>query len=582
MRKVKWLAVCLALVLLTTVCSGLSVVADITGKTFEKSTVYTSTESFSQVPGTFEATVRFDGSKAYPGRGGVVVGNFCDAKTPCISFEVYTSGMPRLYVIDDNATVHDFCFNELTVYLDTWVHMAVTIDNEAGFVTCYINGGEYSQTLEMTEPLQVTMDSALCIGGDLRVVNDQYFKGEISSVALYSDVRTAREVRGDSFAAKPALHDLMGYYDLAGAQGTLYDTYGTGVEFEALPSTQQWADDYQPITEYDYAFAVMGDTQIMNHRYPDKFPMLYNWIVDNAEEQKLKFVFGLGDITDKDTDAEWLLAKSLICKMNGVVPYSLVRGNHDSTGKYNTYFPLEEFKDTIDGSFKDTMMYTYQTFEVGEIKYLVLAMDINASDDALAWANDVITAHPDYNVIITTHIYLSTNGKPLADGTGTTKYGGVNDCTQWWEKMIKKHPNVVLMLSGHVPTDRIVVNQREGDNGNIVTEMLVDPQGTDVKYEGAGLIALLKFTEGGKRVNVEYYSPVHDKYFLAENQFAFDLNVIEAQDEAWYAVLLPYWPWFAAGAAVIVAVVVVLIVTSAVRRKRRKARKARFLDEINH
>ncbi len=578
MRKLKWLAVCLVLVLLATVCCGLSVSAEITGATFGKANVYASASPLSQEPATFEATVRFDGTQKYPSRGGVIVGNFYDEKTPCISFEIYTNGAPRLYAIDDTAVVHDYVFNELTTYLGEWTHVAITVDNAASAITCYINGGEYSQTLEMTAPLQVTMTHSMCIGGDFRLVNEQYFKGEISSVALYSDVRTAREVRGDSFAVKPAMHDLIGYYDLAGASTTLQDMYGEGIEFTTIPSVQQWVEGYQPITDHDYAFAVMGDTQTLTCYYPDKLPILYDWIVDNTEEQKLKFVFGLGDITDQDTTEEWTLAKSNIIKMNGVVPYSIVRGNHDSTGNYNQYFTLDEYKDVIDGSYKDTMMYTYQKFEIGDLKYLVLAMDINASDEALEWANNVIAEHRDYNVIITTHIYLSTNGEPLPDGKGTTKYGGVNDCSQWWEKMIKKHENVVLVLSGHVPTNRIITSQREGENGNIVTQMLVDPQTTDKTYEGAGLIALLKFTEGGKRVNVEYYSPIHDKYFMAENQFAFDLNVIQAQDAPWYQVLVQYWPWIV-GAAAVVGVMVLAVLFLFVIPKKEKKQAAKKTEE---
>lgn len=560
MRRMKWLAVCLVLVLLTAVFSGITVSADLIGTTFTKGTVYASTEPFSQLPGTFEAAVRFDGSSAYPSRGGIIAGNFYDAKTPCVSFEVYANGSPRLYVIDDEGTEHDYVFNQLTVYLDDWVHLAVTIDHAANTLTCYLNGGEYTQTLEMTEPLQVTMDSSMCIGGDLRLANEQYFRGEISSVAFYSDVRTAREVRGDCFAAKPALHDLMGYYDFAGAAGSVQDTYGVGVEFTEIPATHQWAEQYQPITEFDYAFAVMGDTQIITDRYPDKLPILYDWLVNNVEQQKLKFVMGLGDITDRDTPTEWTHAKSCITKMNGVLPYSIVRGNHDSIANYTAYFTTKEYEGVIDGSYDDTMLNTYQTFEVGELKYLVLSMDITATESVMEWANNVITEHSNHNVIITTHIYLHATGKPLPDGSGTTKYKGTIDCSQWWEKLIKKHANIVLVLSGHVPTDRIITNQREGDNGNVVTEMLVDPQGTDVKYEGAGLIALLKFTEGGKHVNVEYYSPVHDKYFLDENQFSFDLNVIEAQNNGLVRLLVQYWRWvLGIGAALLVAVVLILI-----------------------
>ena len=41
------------------------------------------------------------------------------------------------------------------------------------------------------------------------------------------------------------------------------------------------------------------------------------------------------------------------------------------------------------------------------------------------------------------------------------------------------------------------------------------------------MIAVLYFSEDGKNVTVEYLSPVKNQFFLTENQFSFELDVVE-------------------------------------------------------
>ena len=68
-------------------------------------------------------------------------------------------------------------------------------------------------------------------------------------------------------------------------------------------------EDKTPVGDYAYSFAFIGDTQIINRYYSDRFPEIYSWIVENIESKNIKFVFGLGDVTDKNSTAEWLRAR---------------------------------------------------------------------------------------------------------------------------------------------------------------------------------------------------------------------------------------------------------------------------------
>ncbi|MBQ7037084.1 MAG: metallophosphoesterase [Clostridia bacterium] len=311
--------------------------------------------------------------------------------------------------------------------------------------------------------------------------------------------------------------------------------------------------DKEPVWDYAYSFAVIGDTQTITAHNPDKLSCIYDWIVQNAEEKKIKYVFGLGDITYFSTTKEWAVAKKEIKKLDGVVPNMHIRGNHDTPETFIGAFPYGDYADKISGSYNKTMLYTYHKFNIGKIKYLALNIDTYPGDDILAWAAGVIEDHPDHNVIIVTHAYLSGNGsfyKVSSDG---------NDGEDIWEKLVKNHENITMVLAGHIPSDKIVVNKREGVHGNTVTEMLVDPQVTDQKYGPGGYVAMLYFSEDGKNVQVEYISTVHDAYFLEENQFSFDVNVIEGKGNITLYII---------GAALVLVIVIVLVFRKKIFRKR--------------
>lgn len=291
--------------------------------------------------------------------------------------------------------------------------------------------------------------------------------------------------------------------------------------------------------DYAYSMAVVGDTQTLTSKYPDTLAGLYDWIANNAEAKKMKWVFGLGDITDTDTDEEWTLAKAQFAKLDGVVPYSVIRGNHDSAEKFVNAFPYSEFSGKIDGSMSEDMLNTYQKFTVGDTKYMVVNLDWGAPDEAVAWANEVIAKNPQYNVIVSTHAYLNSDGTTLdsEDEGAPTDYSSLNNNgDELWNELIKKHKNIVLVLSGHISTENIIVTKTQGDNGNTVTQMLIDPQTTDQNNVGTGLglVTMLYFSEDGKNVDVEYYSTLRGGKYLSGNQFSMDLDTVvyEETDES--------------------------------------------------
>lgn len=517
----KWLFV--AVVLLVTVAVTLSVFLtetdDTVGMTFARKDSNRVDKVFEQTPNTFEAWIKFPKDYDTTADGGVILGNFDETKiAPSINFEIVKGGQVRFHYVTENATDAQI-FDKANVYNGKWNHVAVVNDKDANTLSCYING-------KMVQSFPVSMPENICakrwvIGGDYRTENKAFFAGEIRSVALYTDARTKTEIKADM--KEVGTEDLLAAWDLSqGAkEGIISDLAGNGYDLH-----MSWYTDKPQLENYDYSFALVGDTQIVNFYNPDKLADIYDWIVENKEKKKIAYVMGLGDITDKSMPSEWQNAAQQIAKLDGVVDYSLVRGNHDVTYPFNDTFNKEPYISSFDGQYDYKLENTWRKFEVCGVKYLIFTLDVGPDDDVLAWAGEIIEDHPDYNVIITTHVYLGSAGTRLSEGSAA-KYGGKNEPEVMWDKLFKKHENIVMVISGHVSSDYVVTTRETGEKGNQVIQMLVDPQGVDGELGPTGMITMLYFSENGSKVTLETYSTVNKAYFFPNNQYEFDMPVVE-------------------------------------------------------
>ncbi|MBE6593630.1 MAG: hypothetical protein E7642_06510, partial [Ruminococcaceae bacterium] len=380
--------------------------------TFDAETMYSAKNSYSQPLNTFEAVVNFPTTMNPSTRGGIIFGNWGEAN-PVVNFEVHANGTPRLFIVDASGNVTDLNFGQINLYNGKDTHVAIVRDATNKKAYCYIDG-ELKQTLNCAYTADIKIPVPLIFGGDLRSGNQQYFKGSIISAALYSTAHSAEQIKNDYEGNTAYSTDVVASYKTDRlANNVIPDLSGNGYD---LHLNQIWFSEKEPVTDFSYSFAVIGDTQVIANRYPLEFHKIYDYILDNLESKKIKFVLGLGDITDNDTDSEWALAKENIFKLDGKVGYSLVRGNHDSQAKFNTVFPYSKYSEIIGGSYDGTMLNTWQELVVGKVKYLVFTLDYGASDSVLNWAAEAIEAHPDHNVIITTHAYLYRDGTTLDQG----------------------------------------------------------------------------------------------------------------------------------------------------------------------
>lgn len=494
------------------------------GITFDAANIYEAPERTDRTPTTFEAWIKLPKSAA-SGRGGVIFGNYGDTTSPCISFEIHNGGNPRLYWLGSTSSdLADCKFTDVNVCTGEWLHLAIVRDKTKRNIHCYING-ELASTMAL--PLKAVRNmicvEPFVVGGDLRNGNGQYFKGSIRSVAIYDSARTAAEIKKDM--ESPEICDsLISYYDLTKG---LNDLSGNGYDL-THHSAIVWipASQKEEIADFDYTFAVVGDTQTVANKTPEKFHLIYDWIIDNKEKKNIQFVMGLGDITDQSLDREWNLAMTNILRLKDAgIPFSLTRGNHDTVETFNKNYSYSEYSSSVEGTFDETMLNSWQKFSVGNRKYIVFALDFGPSDRVLAWAEEIITAHPDHNVIITTHSYLYRDGTTL-DASDLYPPTSGNTGDHMWEKLIKKHENIVLVLSGHDPVGRIIMAQNEGDNGNTVTQMLVDFQYEDANQGGLGIVTLLHFSEDSDEIQVETYSTAKKQYYKPKNQFTLTLDFV--------------------------------------------------------
>lgn len=506
------------------------------GLSFSAGLLYQTDTAIRTTPVTYEATVWFPGSFPVSQRGGVILGNY-GGVTECFSFEIYSNGNPRLYLVDKSGKTYNSVFSNVNVYTGKWVHLAIVMDQAQGKLYCYVNG-QLEQTISASSPT-VLPTSRFGIGGDLRSGNLMAFGGKIRDIAMYSKVRTADQIRADAQNPGKEKDGLILSYDMSGKYGSAAPaklTDGAGNGYDAAKIEREWwFSDKEPVKDYAYSFAVIGDTQNMNKSHPAGFVKIYDWILGNVQEKKIKYVLGLGDITNDDTDAEWTRAGQQFRRMDGIVPYSLVIGNHDSTAKFTATVNYPTYTDTIEGKFGTTLANTWRTLTVGKIRYLIFTLEYGANDAVLNWAGQVISEHPDCSVIITTHCYLFRDGTTLDAGDvvpPSKKGASYNNGDQMWDKLISKYENIVLVLSGHDPCDRVVLTQTKGEKGNTVSQILSDHQSVDSSGDGAGMITMLYFSEDGRTVQVECYSPIRNQYYLSDNQYTFTIDVVEIKEPA--------------------------------------------------
>ena len=519
-------------------------------------------EYFTELPRAFEAEVNF-ASGSYSAGSPIIANWMNNDSRDAFGFQISKDGSPSIYYYSNTydaansktvTTKSMASFSDYNVYGKGWVRLSVVNEIVDGkpIYKLYVNG-ELKQTITSfttvhdIDPIgSQEMTRELSIGND----GKHYFKGELRNVAVYKTLTAEEAAKTAKENMQSGNVNLMAYYDATmsgNADKFIKDQTGNGHD-----AYSAYFERTEPLKDYAYSFAFIGDTQFLvekdvNENTTKYSTPIFDWIIANKDKKNIQHVFGLGDITDNNADAEWEYAVTLYEKFgNAGVDYSIIPGNHDDyttpAKKYNNYFGnVSSFVDSIDGYYIDGRLENFYTkFDVGAHQYMVIGLQYGAPDDVLAWANEVVAANPERQVIVITHSLFDNEGNWSQKDTPyqtTTSVKTLNNGIDFWNKFISLHENIVLAVSGHITDNIYSPKTFTGVNGNVVNTLLIDPQGVDMAtgYD-TGLVAMFYFSEDGSDVHVECVSTTKtlraqaadptsdDILFHVKNQYDFTIG----------------------------------------------------------
>jgi hypothetical protein len=303
---------------------------------------------------------------------------------------------------------------------------------------------------------------------------------------------------------------------------------------------------------------ILPDTQYYAEWFPDIYNAQTDWIVAQAQARNIQAVLHVGDIVDTyDSVDQWNNATPAMRKLDGVVPYVLVPGNHDVYGDLNVrgtiinnYFAPQTMP-WIAGTFETGKIENnYALIDIGPRKYLVIGLEWGPRSTALTWADGILKAYAAYPAIIVTHAFLDGDARyNWADPTiknnqhwdphyyaetyaadNNVPVADVNDGEEIYQKLIVPNPNVRLVFSGHVlgdPTLGAVGRVTDvRPDGTHIHQMMADYQviPKDGLFCGLGYLRILEFDSGKKEIRVSTYSPyLSQTMSLPEDEAAFTL-----------------------------------------------------------
>ncbi|VUD67382.1 hypothetical protein TDB9533_03765 [Thalassocella blandensis] len=288
-----------------------------------------------------------------------------------------------------------------------------------------------------------------------------------------------------------------------------------------------------------FTIAVIPDTQYLfdqDRRNPEVLEQSLNWIVKHSRQENIVFTIHLGDIVNNGNSDRWgeeeMASASDVFEVfdQADIQYGVVAGNHDINGgavdnergdsNFLEYFGPNRFsgKRSYCGSTENGYNNCF-TFNGGQQKFLLLALDWRISPETIAWAQQKLNQYKDVPTIIATHeILTSANGNTAVnDAAQITGYG-----QYLWDELIKNNDQIFMTLNGHNwPAGRVTM---QNQTGREVFMHLVNYQ--DRYFSGSGMIRLYEFDMRNNKIDVKTFSP----YWLSQNWFRLPPL---AKQEAW-------------------------------------------------
>jgi len=283
--------------------------------------------------------------------------------------------------------------------------------------------------------------------------------------------------------------------------------------------------------EDSWSLVILPDVQYYNETYPGLFELQTQWVRNQAHKLQIQYVLLPGDITNTNSDKEWENASCALGVLDGQVPYAMCTGNHDCgpggnaaerTTGLDRLFPYERlvgWSGLTGVKTAGQMANSYHLFEApGSSRWLILTLEWAPTDETLQWASEILTKYTDRNAILVLHAYLyyddsrydwKTKGdkQEWNPHSYPTQPAG-NDGQEIWDKLIRKHDNVFLVVSGHVIGDGTGLLISPTDHGAPVIQMLVNYQSPIREIGGQAWLRVITFRKDLKKITCWSYSPL--------------------------------------------------------------------------
>lgn len=310
--------------------------------------------------------------------------------------------------------------------------------------------------------------------------------------------------------------------------------------------------DQQTLSDPDsFSMILLGDPQGYV-KYDINQPILEvctAWIADNIDNLNIKSVLCTGDLVEQNenivldrkmlnqTSKEmWKASSKAFARLDNKVPYIISCGNHDYGYKhaenretnFPDYFPFERnstwrhicisaYPNRNKRASIENAAFEFRNESWGNL--LVITSEFHPRDEVLNWAMELMSSekYANHKVIFMTHGYLTSG--PTAKHIETDKYdiNPGNAGKDIWEKLIKKSPNIKLVICGHTGNgnqkfeDNVSFRTDEKENGELVPQMMFNVQTLGGSWEGNGgdgWLRILEFMPDGKTIKVRTYSPL--------------------------------------------------------------------------
>ena len=228
------------------------------------------------------------------------------------------------------------------------------------------------------------------------------------------------------------------------------------------------ADTAEPFT-----IVIFGDTQTYTSE-PTLLPVLANmidYVIANVDTLDIELVLHVGDMIQSGTGnfatptttAQWAILDAEWKRLDPVVPYAVVRGNHDNADEFAQHYGSAHFSqlvmgqpvfphylDSHPGEDDDASAWVVN---LGGQDTIVLGSSCNPSASELAWMQARLDERKEMPAIVVNHMITSVGGGHFSSSTLQPTCLG-NGPVSLWEELVEPNANqVFLSASGHAIDD---------------------------------------------------------------------------------------------------------------------------------